>query len=132
MPGPCPSLRALASDLLGEDPDAPPDDRPTVAEALRRCPAGQVMAARDGADEVAVCVLEDGRRFVLPDACPHGHARLSDGFVEAGRLVCSRHGWEFDPATGRRVRPALAAVDARRADCPAAAPRPAGPAAGHP
>lgn len=117
-PSPRPSLRALASDLLGEDLDAPADDRPTVAEALRRCPSGQVMAARDGAREVAVCVLEDGRRFVLPDACPHGQARLSDGFVEAGRLVCSRHGWEFDPATGRRVRPGQAPMDAGRAECP--------------
>ena len=135
MPGPCPSLRALAADLLGEDPDAPADDRPTVAEALRRCPAGQVMAARDGSDEVVVCVLEDGRRFVLPDACPHGQARLSVGFVEAGRLVCSRHGWEFDPATGRRVRPGLAPVDGGRTDCPGAshgAPRPCAGASGPP
>ena len=139
MPGPCPSprpsLRALAADLLGEDPEAALDDRPTVAEALRRCPAGQVMAARDGADEVAVCVLEDGRRFVLPDACPHGHARLSDGFVEAGRLVCSRHGWEFDPATGLRIRSPLAPVDAGRADSPAAihaAPGAPAGAPGHP
>jgi nitrite reductase/ring-hydroxylating ferredoxin subunit len=74
-----------------------------VEEALRRCPAGQVVAARDGGVEVAVCVLEDGRAFALPDLCPHDGGRLSDGFVEAGRLVCGRHGWEFDPATGRRV-----------------------------
>jgi nitrite reductase/ring-hydroxylating ferredoxin subunit len=97
------SLHALVCDLLGGDPDAPPDPRPTVAEALRRCPAGQVVAARDGACEIAVCVLEDGRAFALPDRCPHDGGRLSDGFVEAGRLVCSRHGWEFDPATGRRI-----------------------------
>jgi nitrite reductase/ring-hydroxylating ferredoxin subunit len=101
----CPtaSSYALACDLLGQPPDAPADARPTLAEALRRCPAGQVMAARDGAIDLAVCVLEDGRRFALPDWCPHGRGRLSDGFVERGRLVCSRHGWEFDPATGRRM-----------------------------
>ncbi len=97
------SLHALACDLLGHEPDAPADVRPPVADALRTCPAGRVMAARDGATEVAVCVLEDGRAFALPDWCPHGGGRLSDGFVEAGRLVCSRHGWEFDPATGRRM-----------------------------
>lgn len=97
------SLRALVCDLLGGDPDLEPEARPPVAEALRSCPRGQVMAACDGGDEVAVCVLEDGRSFVLPDWCPHGHGRLSDGFVEAGRLVCSRHGWELDPATGRRL-----------------------------
>jgi nitrite reductase/ring-hydroxylating ferredoxin subunit len=100
------SLHALACDLLGYDPEAPPELRPTLPEALRalrRCPFGQVMAARDGDRELAVCVLEDGRAFVLPDRCPHDGGRLSDGFVEAGRLVCGRHGWEFDPATGRRV-----------------------------
>jgi len=84
--------------------------RPTVAEAARRCPRGQVMAAREGGRELAVCVLEDGRVFALPDHCPHDGGRLSDGFVERGRLVCSRHGWEFDPASGRRIR----GDDARR------------------
>jgi anthranilate 1,2-dioxygenase ferredoxin component len=93
----------MVSDLLGHDPDDEGAARPPVGEALHSCPAGRVMAARDGDRDVAVCVLEDGRAYVLPDWCPHGHARLSDGFVEAGRLVCSRHGWELDPATGRRV-----------------------------
>jgi nitrite reductase (NADH) small subunit len=103
---PAPSLRALACDLLGgawpgEEDDE--DERPSLAEALRRCPRGEVMAARDGGRDLAVCVLEDGRAFALPDRCPHDGGRLSDGFVERGRLVCSRHGWEFDPATGRRL-----------------------------
>lgn len=100
---PQPSLHALACDLLGgawDDEAGPP---PTVAEAARRCPRGQVMAAREGGRDLAVCVLEDGRVFALPDRCPHDGGRLSDGFVERGRLVCSRHGWEFDPATGRRI-----------------------------
>jgi nitrite reductase/ring-hydroxylating ferredoxin subunit len=107
-----PSLGALACDLVGEDWTANlASARPTVAEAIRACPRGQVMAARDsspggpGAHEVAVCVMEDGRAFVLPDRCPHDGGLLSDGFVEAGRLVCARHGWEFDPATGARSWP---------------------------
>jgi nitrite reductase (NADH) small subunit len=97
------TIHALVCDFLGHDPDVSFDDRPTLTEALRRCPAGQVVAARDGTTDVAVCVLEDGRAFAIPDWCPHDGGRLSDGFVEAGRLVCGRHGWEFDPATGRRV-----------------------------
>ncbi len=103
---PQPSLRALACDLIGgpwDDPDGLAE-RPSLAEAVRRCPRGQVMAARDGGRDVAVCVLEDGRVFSLPDRCPHDGGRLSDGFVERDRLVCSRHGWELDPATGRRIR----------------------------
>jgi nitrite reductase/ring-hydroxylating ferredoxin subunit len=99
------SLHALACDLLGEPWDGSElDERPALAEAMRRCPRGQVMAAREGGRDLAVCVLEDGRAFVLPDRCPHDGGRLSDGFVERGRLVCSRHGWEVDPATGSRVR----------------------------
>ncbi|HEU5058134.1 MAG TPA: Rieske (2Fe-2S) protein [Kofleriaceae bacterium] len=102
------SLRALACDLMGapweELDDAGDARRPTVAEAARRCPRGQVVAAREGGRDLAVCVLEDGRVFALPDRCPHDGGRLSDGFVERGRLVCSRHGWELDPATGRRIR----------------------------
>jgi nitrite reductase/ring-hydroxylating ferredoxin subunit len=101
------SLRALACDLLGgpwDDPGREAIERPSVADAMRRCPRGQVMAARDGERDLAVCALEDGRVFALPDRCPHDGGRLSDGFVERGRLVCSRHGWEVDPATGRRVQ----------------------------
>lgn len=100
------SLHALACDLLGGPWDDPgdPEERLPLAEALRRCPRGQVMAAREGGRDLAVCVLEDGRAFALADRCPHDGGRLSDGFVERGRLVCSRHGWEVDPATGRRIR----------------------------
>ena len=99
------SSYALACDLIGGPLDEVDDDRPTVAEAMRVCRPGEVMAACDGERAMAVCVLEDGRRFALPDWCPHDGGRLSDGFVEAGRLVCARHGWEIDPATGERVRP---------------------------
>ena len=116
---PQPSLRALVCDLAGEDcwPDV--DDaesatggggpaggpRPDVAEAARMCPRGQVMAARQDGRDVVVGQLEDGRVFVLPDRCPHDGGRLSDGFVERGRLVCARHGWELDPQTGERLWP---------------------------
>jgi nitrite reductase/ring-hydroxylating ferredoxin subunit len=98
------SSYALACDLLGHPPDEA-EGRPTVAEAMRDCRPGQVMAACEGGRDIVVCTLEDGRTFAVPDWCPHDGGRLSDGFVEAGRLVCARHGWELDPATGQRVRP---------------------------
>lgn len=103
------SLRALACDLIGEPWDEPAggERRPSLADAARRCPRGQVTAARENGVDLVVCVLEDGRVYSLPDRCPHDGGRLSDGFVERGRLVCSRHGWELDPATGRRIRPAF-------------------------
>jgi len=94
------SLRARLADLLGEDPFALPSVRPTVAEALVECTPGSVVAATENGSDVAVVALADGRRFVVPDACPHDGGLLSDGFIEGERLVCARHNWEFDPATG--------------------------------
>ncbi len=105
-----PSLRAIACDLLGDDDWDQTVDRPGLADAIARCPRGEVIAARHEGRDLAVCRTEDGRVFALPDRCPHDGGRLSDGFVEAGRLVCARHGWEIDPATGERVRPRLRAV----------------------
>lgn len=95
-----PSLHALACDLLGADPDAPAHPRPTVAEARRQCPRGGVIACRRGDRDLVMVVLPDGRAFTAPDRCPHDGRPLSDGFLDGQRLVCSRHGWEFDLATG--------------------------------
>jgi phenylpropionate dioxygenase-like ring-hydroxylating dioxygenase large terminal subunit len=41
------------------------------------------------------------------DRCPHRHARLSDGAVRDGGLMCRYHGWEFDDAGTCRLIPAL-------------------------
>lgn len=95
-----PSLHALIRDLLGEDPDTPRPLRPTVAQARRRCPPGRVAACRRGDRALVLAVLDDGRAFTAPDRCPHDGGPLSDGFLDGERLVCARHGWEFDLATG--------------------------------
>ncbi|HUH00344.1 MAG TPA: Rieske 2Fe-2S domain-containing protein [Kofleriaceae bacterium] len=96
-----PSTHARVCDLLGEDPRGEQRQRPTVRQALRVCGPGEVVAARHRGREVAVFVLGDGRAFAAADRCPHDGGLLSDGFVEGERLVCARHGWEFDPCTGR-------------------------------
>lgn len=104
-----PSLYAQICDLLGEDPAADPaasadpvaPARPTLAHARRLCPRGGVMACRQGDRELVLAVLADGRTFVAPDRCPHDGRPLSDGFLDGDRLVCARHGWEFELATGR-------------------------------
>ena len=83
-----------------------PTRRPSVPQAVRRCPRGAVVAARDEAgEEVAVVRLWSGQVCVVADRCPHDGGPLSDGFVEGDRLVCARHQWEVDPRTGDRVRP---------------------------
>jgi nitrite reductase/ring-hydroxylating ferredoxin subunit len=98
------SLRALLGDLVG-DPDVTEPARPLVADAARRCPRGHVVAARDAVGAaVAVVRLSTGEVCVVADRCPHDGGPLSDGFVEADRLVCARHLWEVDPKTGCRVR----------------------------
>jgi len=94
-----PSLRSLVADLLGQDPDET-CDRPTVARAARPAVPGSVIAARRGKKRVAVVTLHDGRQYVVPDRCPHDGGLLSDGFVDRDRLVCARHGWEFDVESG--------------------------------
>jgi nitrite reductase (NADH) small subunit len=111
-----PGLHAQICDLLGADPDAQAPalpDRPELALAVAGCGRGQVVPARCGAELLAVAVLPDGRCYVLPDRCPHDGQPLSDGFLESTRLVCPRHGWEFDLETGAcpgRPRVTVAAV----------------------
>jgi 5,5'-dehydrodivanillate O-demethylase len=36
-----------------------------------------------------------GRYGLLPERCPHRHASLAFGFVEADGLRCAYHGWKF-------------------------------------
>jgi nitrite reductase/ring-hydroxylating ferredoxin subunit len=93
-----PSLLALALDLVEPEQGAA---RPTVEEALRSAATGSVTPARSGDAPVALVVLDDGRAYTVPDACPHDGNPLSDGFVDGESLVCSRHGWEVDVCSGR-------------------------------
>jgi nitrite reductase/ring-hydroxylating ferredoxin subunit len=93
-------LHALICDLLAEDPAHVESARPTLARARRLCPRGGLIACRQGDRELVLAVLPDGRTFVAPDRCPHDGRPLSDGFLDGERLVCARHGWEFDLVTG--------------------------------
>lgn len=94
------SISAQIADLLGEDPARPA--RLDVASAIARCPRLGVVPARDehGRD-VAIAVTASGKIYVVEDACPHDGSALSTGFVDGERLVCARHGWEFELATGQ-------------------------------
>ena len=52
----------------------------------------------------AVCVARvHGQLAALNDVCPHQGAPLSEGTIEDGRVVCSWHGWSFDPKTGTEL-----------------------------
>jgi nitrite reductase/ring-hydroxylating ferredoxin subunit len=75
------------------------DRLPTIKQATRRCPRGQIVAVQD--DQIVVR-LWSGEVCVMPNRCPHDGGPLADGFVEGDRLVCARHQWELDPRTGAR------------------------------
>ncbi|MDR5758558.1 anthranilate 1,2-dioxygenase ferredoxin subunit AndAb [Caballeronia sp. LZ035] len=73
---------------------------------------GEPMAVVAGEKPVAVFRLGDDV-FALHDLCTHGHARLSDGFVEDGCVECPLHQGLFDIRTGApRCAPVTEAVRA--------------------
>lgn len=92
-------ITAQLLDELGYDPD---DGVPDL-ENIGALDVGEIVRARDGGVPVAVARLGSGRLVVVVDECPHDGGRISDGFVDGERLVCSRHGWELE-VEGRRCR----------------------------
>jgi nitrite reductase/ring-hydroxylating ferredoxin subunit len=49
----------------------------------------------DGLPPLAVFQLEDGRHYVADDTCTHGHASLSEGFIEGDEIECPWHSGRF-------------------------------------
>jgi len=68
----------------------------TVAELA----AGRPVGARV-ADVDVVAVRHGGEVRVLYGRCTHRNARLADGHLADGALVCAHHGWDYDCLTGR-------------------------------
>jgi len=72
-------------------------------------PPHRPLAATLLGDPLVLFRDETGAPRCLADRCPHRSAPLSLGRVEAGRVECPYHGWQFDGA-GACVRiPSLAA-----------------------
>jgi 5,5'-dehydrodivanillate O-demethylase len=76
-------------------------------ELLRRywmpvCPAAELTQAapkkrvRLMGEDLVLFRDGGGRLGLLPEHCPHRHASLYHGFVEADGLRCAYHGWKFD------------------------------------
>ncbi|MGF7188557.1 anthranilate 1,2-dioxygenase ferredoxin subunit [Robbsia andropogonis] len=60
---------------------------------------GEPTAVFAGDRQIAVFRLGD-EVFALNDLCSHGHARLSEGFVEDGCVECPLHQGLIDIRTG--------------------------------
>ena len=68
--------------------------------AVADLPFGEVSRMElPGGPALALYRLDDGV-FATDDLCTHGAARLSDGEVEDGRIVCPYHLGAFDIRTG--------------------------------
>jgi 3-phenylpropionate/trans-cinnamate dioxygenase ferredoxin component len=49
---------------------------------------------------LVVVVNLDGRYYAIEDVCTHDGGPLGEGELEAGQLICPRHGAHFDVRTG--------------------------------
>lgn len=65
-----------------------------------------------GGREVAVSNL-DGEFYAIDDLCTHDGGTLGEGRLRRGRVICPRHGAQFDARTGKvRSLPAVHDVSA--------------------
>ena len=71
-------------------------------------PVGQGTFVEHDGLAVAVFNAGGGRFYATGPICPHEDGPLSEGWVEAGAVVCPWHGFDFDLDTGVcRVDPDL-------------------------
>lgn len=59
---------------------------------------GQAMPVMLWQQSIAVYRDSTGQVHALENACPHKGVELHKGKVQADRLVCPYHGWQFSPA----------------------------------
>ena len=74
----------------------------TDAAALADVPEGDVMAVQVAGKEIALYEV-DGEVFATDNICTHGHARLSDGFLEGREIECPLHQGRFDVCSGKAM-----------------------------
>ena len=75
---------------------------------IRVCAAGEVPSGWMRAfrvEELTIPILVvdlgDGQYAASSGICPHEDVELEGGVLDAGRVTCPGHGYEFDLATGR-------------------------------
>ncbi|HET9097185.1 MAG TPA: non-heme iron oxygenase ferredoxin subunit [Candidatus Baltobacteraceae bacterium] len=73
-----------------------------VAKTTDIAPGRTLRVVVDGT-EVLLCNV-DGTLYAIEDVCTHDGAPLDQGELEACRIVCPRHGAEFDVRTGEVLK----------------------------
>ena len=72
------------------------------AASLADVPEGDVMAVQVAGKEIALYEV-GGEVFATDNICTHGHARLSDGFLEGREIECPLHQGRFDVCSGQAL-----------------------------
>jgi naphthalene 1,2-dioxygenase system ferredoxin subunit len=72
------------------------------AGALADVPQGDVVGVEVGGKEIALYEVE-GEVFATDNVCTHGHARMSDGFLDGREIECPLHQGKFDVCTGKAL-----------------------------
>ena len=72
------------------------------AAALAEVPEGDVIGVMVGGKDIALFEV-DGEVFATDNICSHGHARLSDGFLEGREIECPLHQGRFDVCSGQAL-----------------------------
>ena len=63
------------------------------------------MVGVDVAGERVLLARSRGRLFAVGGLCTHQIARLEEGTLEGGSVICPRHGAAFDLASGEALGP---------------------------
>jgi naphthalene 1,2-dioxygenase system ferredoxin subunit len=72
------------------------------AAAVSDVPEGDVVAVRVAGKDIALYEVE-GEVFATDNTCTHGHARMSDGFLEGREIECPLHQGKFDVCSGKAL-----------------------------
>jgi naphthalene 1,2-dioxygenase system ferredoxin subunit len=72
------------------------------AAARADVPEGDVVGVMVAGKDIALFEVE-GEVFATDNICTHGHARLSDGFLEGHEIECPLHQGKFDVCTGKAM-----------------------------
>jgi naphthalene 1,2-dioxygenase system ferredoxin subunit len=63
-------------------------------------PENDVVGLDVAGRDIALYSVE-GKIYATDNLCTHGHARLSDGFLEGSEIECPLHQGKFDVCTGQ-------------------------------